>query len=35
MPQFLPPKNGVASEKTFQRIFRALDPQQFEVARDR
>jgi hypothetical protein len=30
--QFLPLKNGVPSEKTFLRIFRALDPKQFEVA---
>ncbi len=30
--QFLPLKNGVLSEKTFLRIFRALDPKQFEVA---
>ncbi|MBK7676827.1 MAG: ISAs1 family transposase [Candidatus Accumulibacter sp.] len=30
--QFLPIKNGVPSEKTFLRIFRALDPKQFEVA---
>jgi len=30
--QFLPLKNGVASEKTFLRIFRALDPKPFEVA---
>jgi len=30
--QFLPLKNGVASEKTFLRIFRAPDPKPFEVA---
>ena len=30
--QFLPLKNGVASEKTFLRIFRALEPKPFEVA---
>ena len=28
--QFLPLKNGVPSEKTFLRIFRALNPKQFE-----
>jgi len=26
---FLPIKNGIASEKRFLRIFRALDPKQF------
>ncbi|MBK8384835.1 MAG: transposase family protein [Candidatus Accumulibacter sp.] len=30
--QFLLPKDGVLSEKTFLRICRALDPKQFEVA---
>ena len=30
--QFLVLKNGVASEETFLRIFRALDPKQFEAA---
>jgi predicted transposase YbfD/YdcC len=30
--QFLVLRNGVASEETFLRIFRALDPKQFEAA---
>jgi hypothetical protein len=30
--QFLVLKNGVPSEETFLRIFRALDPKQFEAA---
>jgi len=30
--EFLVLNNGVPSEKTFLRIFRALDPKQFEAA---